>query len=270
MVLVSSLSLSEFDSLTNYPCKICRPHHCNLRSSFSVLFQDIRHPLDTSIIVLIIRKLEIERQGSIAKRHVIVITSKSIKWIFLIWVVICKDRTDSVQSLFILVLPLRVLVVKRRRVGNRTIRIRKINRANQAYLQTPCQMFSEWYRRYLLNALDNQFRLFFLICILKSKRVSCKLQQLVDIGHTIDGKLIFHDILVTADEPEFDRILFIAVAELSVRHFDVELFCKLVTKQLAFVDFYALLSWTFPNFHPESGGKVAGEEVRLTWKVLDL
>ena len=270
MVLVSSLSLSEFDSLTNYPCKICRPHHCNLRSSFSVLFQDIRHPLDTSIIVLIIRKLEIERQGSIAKRHVIVITSKSIKWIFLIWVVICKDRTDSVQSLFILVLSLRVLVVKRRRVGNRTIRIRKINRANQAYLQTPCQMFSEWYRRYLLNALDNQFRPFFLICILKSKRVSCKLQQLVDIGHTIDGKLIFHDILVTADEPEFDRILFIAVAELSVRHFDVELFCKLVTKQLAFVDFYALLSWTFPNFHPESGGKVAGEEVRLTWKVLDL
>ena len=230
MVLVSSLSLSEFDSLTNYPCKICRPNLCNFRSSFSVLFQDIRHPLDTSIIVLILRKLEIERQGSIAKRHVIVITSKSIKWIFLIWVVICKDRTNSVQSLFILVLSLRVLVVKRRRVGNRTIRIRKINRANQAYLQTPCQMFSEWYRRYLLNALDNQFRLFFLICILKSKRVSCKLQQLVDISHTIDGKLIFHDILVTADEPEFDRILFIAVAELSVRHFDVELFCKLVTK----------------------------------------
>jgi hypothetical protein len=105
---------------------------------------------------------------------------------------------------------------------------------------------------------------------LKSERVSCKLQQLVDISHTIDGKLIFHDILVTADESELNRTLFIAVAELSVRHFDVEIFCKLVTKQLAFVDFDALLSWTFPNFHPVCGGKVAGEEVRLTWKVLDL
>lgn len=83
MVLVSSLSLSEFNSLTNYARKIRRPHHCNLRSSFSVLFQDIRHPLDTNII-LIIRKLEIERQGIIAKRHVMVITSKSKKRIFLI------------------------------------------------------------------------------------------------------------------------------------------------------------------------------------------
>jgi hypothetical protein len=269
MVLVSSLSLSEFNSLTNYARKIRRPHHCNLRSSFSVLFQDIRHPLDTNII-LIIRKLEIERQGIIAKRHVMVITSKSKKRIFLIWVVICQNRTDCVQSLFILVLPLRVLVMKRRRVGNRTVRICKINCANQTYLQAPCQMFSEWYQRYLLNALDNQFRPFFLICILKSKRVSCKLQQLVDISHTIDGKLIFHNILVPADESEFNRILFIAVAELSVRYFDVELFWELVTKQLAFVDFDALLSWTFPNFHPESGGKVAGEEVRLTWKVFDL
>ena len=100
--------------------------------------------------------------------------------------------------------------------------------------------------------------------------MSCEIQQLVHISHTIDSKLIFHEILVATYESEFNRILFIAVAELSIRNFDVEIFYKLVTKQLTFINFDALLFWTFPNFHPESGGKVTGEEVRLTWKVLDL
>ena len=235
-------------TLTNEWCKLCGTHHLHFTNSLLVGVYHIINTLDVSIWLVAVQR---EAVTNFTFTHKSWNSSKAIKRVFAIWIVLVENLGYWLETVDVLVFGV-TNIVQGRRVTCSTIWVSEVYSTNQAYLKARFDILTKARDCLALTLKHFKFSQLRFTCWRNhlDSFTAATTNQISCCCLTASNQRVSHRELVTTYELDLDWVLQIAVAKVSVWKFQSSVdVVQIVDNPIGLVNFNLRTWLTFEDFH---------------------